>query len=161
MIFCRLVILVNLFCVYTQDPVQVHVGKARYVTHFSGSKHQKVFKSEFFHYIPLGKNLNQLLQQPDILGEIDNFHGSRDDILQDMCDGDMFKKHPLFSTDEKAIQIIAYYDEVELCNPLGSNTQVRLCFLYCWQLSSLLPLKAKVKFPGCSGYWTDHKSACN
>ena len=58
------------------------------------------------------KTLKQLLQQPDILGEIDNFHGSRDDILQDMCDGGMFKKHPLFSTDEKAIQIIAYYDEV-------------------------------------------------
>jgi len=26
------------------------------------------------------------------------------------------EKHPLFLTDEKAIQIIAYYDEVELCN---------------------------------------------
>lgn len=112
-----------MFCVHAQDPVQVRVGKARYVTRFSGSKHQKVFKSDFFYYIPLEKTLNQLLQQPDILREIDNFHGSRD-ILQDMCDGDMFKKHPLFSTDEKAIQIIAYYDEVKLCNPLGSNTKI-------------------------------------
>lgn len=113
-----------MFCVHTQDPVQVRVGKAHYVTRFSGSKRQKVLKSDFFYYIPLEKTLKQLLQQPDILGEIDNFHGSRDDILRDMCDGDMFKKHPLFSTDEKAIQIIAYYDEVELCNPLGSNTKI-------------------------------------
>lgn len=89
-----------------------------------GSKRQKVLKSDFFYYIPVENTLKQLLQQPDILAEIDHFHGSRDGILWDICDGDMFRKHPLFSTDEKAIQIIAYYDEIELCNPLGSNTKV-------------------------------------
>ena len=40
-----------------------------------------------------------------------------------MCDGSVFKTHPLFSTDKQSIQIIAYFDEVELCNPLGSSTK--------------------------------------
>lgn len=40
-----------------------------------------------------------------------------------MCDGSVYKTHPLFSQDNSAIQIIAYFDEVELCNPLGSSTK--------------------------------------
>lgn len=63
-------------------------------------------KSDFFYYIAVENTLKQSLQQPDILAEIDHFHGSRDGILWDIFDGDMFRKHPLFSTDERAIQII-------------------------------------------------------
>ena len=40
-----------------------------------------------------------------------------------MCDGSVFKNHPLFESDKNAIQIIGYFDEVELCNPLGSSTK--------------------------------------
>lgn len=39
----------------------------------------------------------------------------------DYCDGDEFKRHPLFSSQPHAIQIIMYYDDVEICNPLGSR----------------------------------------
>lgn len=60
---------------------------------------------------------------PDILNEIENFHGSKDSTLRDMCDGSVFLSHPDFSTDKKNIQIISYFDEVELCKPLGSNTK--------------------------------------
>ena len=72
------------FCTYMQDPIQIRVGKAHYVTRFSGSKRQKVLKSDFFYYIPVENTLKQLLQQPDILAEVDHFHGSRDGILRDM-----------------------------------------------------------------------------
>ena len=61
---------------------------------------------------------------PDILKEVQNFHGSNDGIMRDLCDSSIFKRHPCFSTDNRAIQIIAYFDEVELCNPLGSNTKI-------------------------------------
>lgn len=40
-----------------------------------------------------------------------------------MCDGSFFKTHPVFKSNNAAVQIVAYYDEVELCNPLGSNTK--------------------------------------
>ena len=32
----------------------------------------------------------------------------------------MFATHPLFSTDKQALQIVAYFDELEVANPLGS-----------------------------------------
>ena len=43
------------------------------------------------------------------------------DIMSDYCDGKIYKTHPLFSTDPVALQLILYYDELELCNPLGSR----------------------------------------
>ena len=36
-----------------------------------------------------------------------------------MCDGDMFKDHPVFRQNSQAIQIVAYYDEMETANALG------------------------------------------
>jgi hypothetical protein len=42
-----------------------------------------------------------------------------DGIIEDFCDGATFKNHPLFSQDPKALQIIGYYDELEVCHPLG------------------------------------------
>ena len=36
-------------------------------------------------------------------------------------DGEIYQTHPLFSTDPVALQLILYYDELELCNPLGSR----------------------------------------
>ena len=79
-------------------------------------------------HIPIEDTLCKLLQKPDIVNEIENFHGSGDSTLQDMCDGSVFKFHPHFSTDKQTIQVIAYFDEVELCNPLGSNTKLGCIF---------------------------------
>ena len=67
--------------------------------------------------------LKKLLQLPDVVDEIDNFHGSDSNRLNDMCDGSVFKNHPIFKFDKQAIQLIAYYDEVQLCNRLVSYTK--------------------------------------
>jgi len=45
-----------------------------------------------------------------------------DGIIVDFCDGDVYANHPLFSRDPRAIQILLYYDDVEVVNPLGSKT---------------------------------------
>lgn len=39
----------------------------------------------------------------------------------DLCDGAGFSGHPLFGIYTCALQIILYYDDVEICNPLGSK----------------------------------------
>ena len=39
--------------------------------------------------------------------------------LGDVCDGDMFREHPIFHQNPQAIQIVAYYDEMETANALG------------------------------------------
>jgi len=49
-------------------------------------------------------------------------HQRNDGLIVDYCDGYVFSCHPLFSRNHKAIQIILYYDEVEVVNPLGSKT---------------------------------------
>ena len=43
--------------------------------------------------------------------------------LADYCDGTVFWSHPLFSLDPQALQIIVYYDDCEVCNPLGSKAK--------------------------------------
>lgn len=42
-------------------------------------------------------------------------------MLADVCDGELFKEHPIFKTTPQALQIIAYFDEMEMANPLGSR----------------------------------------
>lgn len=38
-----------------------------------------------------------------------------------MCDGSCYKEHQLFSNHLTALQIIAYYDDISITNPLGSS----------------------------------------
>lgn len=48
-------------------------------------------------------------------------HAQRDGTLRDFCDGSKYQKCSLFSSDKTAFQLILYYDELELCNPLGAH----------------------------------------
>lgn len=49
---------------------------------------------------------------------------SGDGFLHDYHDGQIYKEHPLFASDSKALQLIIYFDEVEVANPLGSHRGV-------------------------------------
>ncbi len=46
-----------------------------------------------------------------------------DNLLGDYCDGDACSSHPLFSADPEALQILLFYDDLEVANPLGSYTK--------------------------------------
>ena len=51
-------------------------------------------------------------------------HERSDGLLSDICDdGEWFKKHPLFSLSNDALQILLYYDDLEVCNPLLSHAK--------------------------------------
>ena len=55
-------------------------------------------------------------------------HARQDGLLSDFCDGSAYKAHPLFSQTSNSLQLILYYDDVELCNPCGSRTKIhKLC----------------------------------
>lgn len=41
----------------------------------------------------------------------------------DVCDGKVFQSHPIFSNDPLTLQLILFYDEVEVCNPLGTHVK--------------------------------------
>ena len=53
--------------------------------------------------------------------QIKNVHKSCNEIMSDFCDGEAYGAHPLFSVHEDAPQINFYFDELEVCNPLGLN----------------------------------------
>uniref|UniRef100_A0A1X7UZP9 Uncharacterized protein n=1 Tax=Amphimedon queenslandica TaxID=400682 RepID=A0A1X7UZP9_AMPQE len=55
--------------------------------------------------------LQSLLKSDPILNEVLLNHAS-DGHLSDFCDGSLYSTHLLFSTDNDALQIIGYYDEL-------------------------------------------------
>ena len=58
-------------------------------------------------------------------------HSRPDGLIADYCDGSLFKSHPIFQTHRNALQLIIYFDEVEVCNALGSHAGVKkLCMYY-------------------------------
>jgi len=44
--------------------------------------------------------------------------------IGDYCDSEQFSNHPLFTEDNHALQINLYYDDLEVCNALGSKTKI-------------------------------------
>ena len=52
-----------------------------------------------------------------------NSHQRPEGILSDFVDGQRFRQSPLFSKDPCALQIQLFYDELEVCNPLGSKAK--------------------------------------
>ena len=74
-----------------------------------------------------------------MLEYIDHPHQRSDDFLEDFCDGEVFKNHPLFSTDPHALQIIAYSNELEVCNPLGTHTKTHKLLIILFTLGNIPP----------------------
>ena len=75
----------------------------------------------FVYYIVL--IWQEYIHVPFAVLQIFNQHSFPNDLLGDYCDGKQFKSNPLFGHVPHPLQIILYYDEVELCNPFGSYTK--------------------------------------
>lgn len=48
---------------------------------------------------------------------------SSNGLMSDYYDGSSFAQHPLFSVEPKSLQVLLYYDDVEICNPLGTKVK--------------------------------------
>lgn len=44
--------------------------------------------------------------------------------MSSYSDGQVYKTHPLFKQHSNGLQLILYYDDVEMCNPLGSKRKI-------------------------------------
>lgn len=53
--------------------------------------------------------------------QIHNGHSNNNGFLHDYCDGLNCHNHSLFSVRKDSLQLFFYYDDVEICNPLGLN----------------------------------------
>ena len=70
--------------------------------------------------------------------QIFNSHKLPQGKLGDYCDGSQFQQHPLFQKDPCALQIHFYYDDVEVCNPLGSKAVIHKVgkWLFQWRINT-------------------------
>ena len=62
-------------------------------------------------------------------------HSRNDGLLADCCGGFSFQEHALYSSQGNALQIFRYFDELEVCNPLGTKVKRH-------ELGELIDLKA-------------------
>ena len=52
-------------------------------------------------------------------------HSRDDEYIADFCDGQLYKEHNVFQNkDAHDLQLIAYFDEVEVCNPLAGQAGI-------------------------------------
>lgn len=72
-----------------------------------------------FEYVPLLETMQAIAGVRELSGE---FKQSAT-LLKDVCDGDYFKEHNIFkyAGSEKSLALQVYFDEFEVCNPLGSK----------------------------------------
>eukprot|EP00732_Lithocolla_globosa_P005323 Lithocolla_globosa_v1_NODE_5447_length_1238_cov_4.871513.p1 type:complete len:242 gc:universal NODE_5447_length_1238_cov_4.871513:906-181(-) len=81
-----------------------------------------------------------MLNNPDIVTEIDRDRKRDDQKLSDICDGEVFKTHPVvLAHGLGTLQILAYGDEVEICNPIGPKRRKHKITAFYWILSNVRP----------------------
>jgi hypothetical protein len=121
------------------EPVERRLGHRIITTIRNGRPIQKAVW-DMVYDIPLIESLGQLLSDSFILGEVLCGHHRRDELLSDYCDGTVFKSHDLFSTVPSSLEILAYYDDVEVCNPLGSRAKKHKLALFYYTLGNIPPM---------------------
>ncbi|XP_056289148.1 uncharacterized protein LOC130205674 [Pseudoliparis swirei] len=104
------------------DPVE-HVLGSRFETlrNRTTGAYDQVVVTDKFVYIPILKTLQFIYNHPNVKEMMQTESNSGDNLLKDLCDGDLFKSHALFSKQKHAIQIQLFYDDFETANPLGSK----------------------------------------
>lgn len=82
-----------------------------------------------------------MLKDKSVLEQVQSisFRVRTDGIMTDFCDGQLFHNNPLFSADPLALQIIAYFDELELCNPLGAYVKKHKLGVVTFSLGNIHP----------------------
>jgi hypothetical protein len=89
--------------------------------------------------VDLIEQLQALLNDPAVLYEVENPHFSQNDEMCDIMDGHFFKTHPVFSVHVNGLQILGYYDDLELVNLVGSAAKKHKVGMFYWTLGNIRP----------------------
>ena len=90
-------------------------------------------------YIPFKPNLQNFLSQSEVWHSVNNPHRSDGNMMNDLCDGDYIKTHPLFLAHPNALQIILHCDDIEIVNPIGSHTKKHKLSMFYYTLGNIPP----------------------
>ena len=117
------------------------VGDPYHMSILTGERRRLIKTQDSYQYVPLLSSLRSLLTDPSVIDEIyqcpSRIH--TDGIIEDVCDGKVFKNHPIFRNDPFALQIIIFYDELELCNPLGTHVKKHKLGIFLFTLGNIHP----------------------
>ena len=64
------------------------------------------------------------MNNPDVLQEINSPHVSSDGAMRDFCDAQLINESEVFKKDPTALQLIMFYDGIEVANPLGAKAGI-------------------------------------
>lgn len=126
---------------HMQEPQTKEVGEPYHTTRFTGAKRHLIQMYDTYQYVPFLESLRSLLSDATIVDQVEQSKSRihNDGTLRDFCDGELFRQHPLFSKDHMALQIIAFYDELELCNPLGTHVKKHKLGIVLFTLGNIDP----------------------
>ena len=71
-----------------------------------------------------------MLENEGILCEFLNPQKHAEGVLSDFRNGQVLKNHPVFSSHEHSIQIVAYSDDFEVVNPLDPHKKHKMTAFY-------------------------------
>ncbi|XP_056315761.1 uncharacterized protein LOC130230656 isoform X1 [Danio aesculapii] len=100
------------------EPTEIHLG-VRYDSRRNtiSGMYEQTTVNETFIYIPLLKTLEFIFRNEEVCKLIQEERQS--DMYRKFCDGQYYKRHPLYSIRNNALEIQIYYDDFETANPLG------------------------------------------
>nr|XP_054920824.1 uncharacterized protein LOC126518477 [Dermacentor andersoni] len=77
-------------------------------------------KSDCFEYIPILETIQAVSRARKLFGETGEGCST---LLRDVCDGTYYQEHSIFrnANSRKLIMLQLYFDDFEICNPLGSK----------------------------------------
>ena len=119
------------------EPKQVILGKK-----LLRKKSNRVIyeKDEKFVYIPILESLKQILTNSRISKMVLRKPKCCDkDVFYDVQDGSIYQDDKYFEEHENTLCIVLYHDELEVCNPLGSNAGVHKLDMYYFTIANLCP----------------------
>ena len=116
------------------EPKKIHMGTQFVV---KGGRYRE--RPNYAYVIPFKEALQSFLNNSEVKFYLDNDHFSPDDIKEDICDGEIFSNHPLYQAYPKALQILLYYDDLEMTNGLGSHVTKHKCAMMYWTIANIPP----------------------
>lgn len=111
-------------------PREIPIGRSMSLQQINGERQPHAIL-HYLYYISIKETLQVLLKNRQFSSLISNpSKRQRDGLLHDFYDGSNSMNNPIIQL-EKTMELVMYFDEAELCNPIGSRSGVhKLGFLY-------------------------------
>lgn len=121
-------------------PKKIHLGRTMAFKDY-GNKRRAVEKEKVMYYVPISETIKSLNHDASFENLL-TFIGSRhplESCVENFSDGTVYQSHPLTKRG-CCLPLVLYYDDLELCNPLGSYTKVHKLAMFYFTLTDI-PMK--------------------